>query len=270
MEFLAQLATWSLLAFSLLLFLTQVAAREVGYWLGQRQHAARGKSEAEGVGLVVGGMLGLLAFVLALTLSFGSSRFNERRQGTLAEANAIGTAWLRAEAIGHPRGAEIARLLRLCAAAQGLWTASRNRRRSRDQSTRLGAAEGDLGTHVRHCARTLGPSGYLANGRAQSDFDMSTGSARVAHDSRFPPPLFWLLIGMALISMAALGYQLGLEGPEVPYSRHATDRRVDGGDRGHPRLERTATGHHPHQRRGLRLDFRGFQGRGADTAAACA
>ena len=102
MEFLAQLATWSLLAFSLLLFLTQVAAREVGYWLGQRLQRARSR----GVGLVVGGMLGLLAFVLALTLSFGSSRFNERRQGTLAEANAIGTAWLRAEAIGHPRGAE--------------------------------------------------------------------------------------------------------------------------------------------------------------------
>ena len=60
---------------------------------------------------MVGGLLGLLAFVLALTLSFGSARFEERRQGTLAEANAIGTAWLRAEATGHPRGSEIARLL---------------------------------------------------------------------------------------------------------------------------------------------------------------
>jgi hypothetical protein len=53
---------------------------------------------------VVGGMLSLLAFVLALTLSFANTRFSERVEGTLAEANAIGTAWLRAEAIG-PYGA---------------------------------------------------------------------------------------------------------------------------------------------------------------------
>ncbi|HKD74154.1 MAG TPA: hypothetical protein VKB76_01615 [Ktedonobacterales bacterium] len=44
-------------------------------------------------------------------LSFANSRFTERVQGTLSEANAIGTAWLRADAIGHERGLEIARLL---------------------------------------------------------------------------------------------------------------------------------------------------------------
>jgi hypothetical protein len=60
---------------------------------------------------VVGGMLSLLAFVLALTLSFANNRFSERVEGTLSEANAIGTAWLRAEAIGHVRGPEIAKLL---------------------------------------------------------------------------------------------------------------------------------------------------------------
>ena len=65
----------------------------------------------EGVGVLVAGLLGLLAFVLALTLSFASDRFSERRTGALAEVNAIGTAWLRAKAIGQPRGDEIARLL---------------------------------------------------------------------------------------------------------------------------------------------------------------
>ena len=42
-------------------------------------------------------------------------------------------------------------------------------------------------------------------------FDMST-AARFAHDLRIPTQLFWLLTGMALVSMAALGYQLGLKG----------------------------------------------------------
>ena len=42
MELLAKLAAWSMLAFSVLLFLSQVLAREMGYWLGQRHRAARG------------------------------------------------------------------------------------------------------------------------------------------------------------------------------------------------------------------------------------
>ena len=213
MEFLAQLATWSLLAFSLLLFLTQVAAREVGYWLGQRQNAARGKSEAEGVGLVVGGMLGLLAFVLALTLSFGSSRFNERRQGTLAEANAIGTAWLRAEAIGHPRGAEIARLLEDYGRLRKDYvTASRNSPAIEEINQRTSVLQKEIWGHMSAIARERADSVVTSLMAALNQtFDMST-AARFAHDSRFPPPLFWLLIGMAHISMAALGYQLGLRG----------------------------------------------------------
>jgi hypothetical protein len=86
-------------------------AHETGYWVGARRRARGGEVQAEGVGVVVGGMLSLLAFVLALTLSFANSRFSERVEGTLSEANAIGTAWLRAEAIEHERGPEIARLL---------------------------------------------------------------------------------------------------------------------------------------------------------------
>ena len=75
MELLADIAAWSLLAFGFLLFLSQVLAHEIGYWLGRRPLASNVPSQAEGVGLVVGGLLGLLAFVLALTLSYGSARF---------------------------------------------------------------------------------------------------------------------------------------------------------------------------------------------------
>jgi hypothetical protein len=212
MELLAQLATWSLLAFSLLLFLTQVAAREFGYWLGQRR-AARGQSEAEGVGLVVGGMIGLLAFALALTLSFGSTRFEERRQGTLAEANAIGTAWLRAEAIGHPRGTEIARLLEGYGRLRKDYvTASRNSPAIEEINQRTSVLQKEIWGHMSAIARER-PDPVAASLMAalNETFDMGT-AARFAHDSRFPPALFWLLIGMAHISMAALGYQLGLKG----------------------------------------------------------
>jgi hypothetical protein len=94
--------------FALLLLLAQLLVHEAGYRLGNRRAET---GHAEHVGVVVAGMPGLLAFVLALTLSYSTSRFNERRQGTLAETNAIGTAWLRANAVGSPEAKEVSRLL---------------------------------------------------------------------------------------------------------------------------------------------------------------
>src|SRR5262249_47910905 len=108
MDMLVALAEWSFLAFGLLLLLVQLAFHEVGYRLGVRNREGV-SAQTESVSGVVGGILGLLAFVLALTLSFASTRYSDARQGTLSEANAIGTAWLRAGAIGLPRGDEVAR-----------------------------------------------------------------------------------------------------------------------------------------------------------------
>ncbi len=101
---------WSIVAVGLLLFLAEIVAYAAGYRLGAR-HVRDTTFQPEGISVVVGGLLGLLAFVLALTLSFAAARFDERRAGSLTEANAIGTAWLRAEAIGTQRAAETARLL---------------------------------------------------------------------------------------------------------------------------------------------------------------
>ncbi len=90
MTLLAAIAARSLLAFGVLLFVLQLVAHEIGYRVGL-WFAARQGAQTENVGVVVGGMLGLLAFVLALTLSFANTGFSERRAGTLAEANAIST-----------------------------------------------------------------------------------------------------------------------------------------------------------------------------------
>ena len=45
-------------------------------------------------------------------------------------------------------------------------------------------------------------------------FDTATAT-RFAHSWFVPPQVFWLLIGMALVGTAALGYQLGLTGKKV-------------------------------------------------------
>jgi hypothetical protein len=61
---------------------------------------------------MVGAALGLLAFMLAFTFGLAGSRFEDRRQVLLSEANAIGTTYLRAAMLPEPMRTETRNLLR--------------------------------------------------------------------------------------------------------------------------------------------------------------
>lgn len=206
------LAIWSIAGFALVLLVLQIAAREIGYWFGRRS-ALRSDAAPEGVGVVVGSMLALLAFVLALTLSFASNRYSEREAGALAEANAIGTAWLQAGAIGHPRGDEIARLMKDYVGVRAAFAeASYDRPVIEELSRRTSALQNEMWGHLAAIVRERpDPVASSLMASLNQAFDMSTAEA-FAFEKRLPPTLFWLLIGMALLSMAALGFQLGLRG----------------------------------------------------------
>ena len=215
MTLLADLAGWSVLAFGLLLLLAQVLVHEAGIRLGRRR-GARGEAPPEGIGVVVSGLLGLLAFVLALTLSFANTRFGERRAGTLAEANAIGTAWLRAGAVGGPRGAEVARLLEDYTHVRiDFIRAGRDPAVLDGLNRRTGALQATMWGHVVAVVRERPDPVATALMASLNDvFDLTTAE-RFAYDLRLPPQIFWLLIGMTLLSMTALGYQLGIRGKPV-------------------------------------------------------
>ena len=211
----AAIAEWSFLAFAMLLFATQFLVHQIGYWFGRRKKAS-GESPAEGVGAVVGSILGLLAFVLALTLSYASTRFGERRQGALAEANAIGTAWLRAQAIGHPRGAEIAHLLeQYIETRKEFVRAGRNRVVLDELNRRTNELQSKIWGNVAAIVRQRpDPISGALMASLNDTFDMTTAE-RFAYERTLPPQIFWLLIIMSLTGMAALGYQLGLRASPV-------------------------------------------------------
>jgi len=215
MMVLAQIAAWNMAAFGALLLAALLAAHEIGSWIGRRR-MARGTAPIEGIGALVGGLLGLLAFVLALTLSFASERFNERRAGTLAEANAIGTAWLRATAIGQPRGDEIAkRLEEYINLRKAFVQAPYDPAVLGDIRTRTDALQSaiweQLSAIVREQPNPISASLMVSLNEA---FDMTTAS-RFAFEMRLPSQIFWLLIGLSLLGMSVLGYQLSLRGPRV-------------------------------------------------------
>jgi hypothetical protein len=209
---LVELAAASMAGFALLVFAVQFAARELGCWLAARR-VARGEAPSEGVGVVVAGMLGLLGFVLALTLSFANTRFMERRDAALTEANAIGTAWLRAQAIDHPRSAEIARLLEDYTRLRIAYVrAEFDPVAIEGINQRSNAAQSLIWGHLAALVRERPDPVTAALQASLNDTFDSASAQRFAFATQTPPQLVWLLLGMATLGMAGLGYQLGQRG----------------------------------------------------------
>jgi hypothetical protein len=215
MDSLVALADVSTGLFALVILVSQLVAHELGYRFGGRIKR-KNPGEVEHVGVVVAGMLALLAFVLALTLSYSTTRFNERRQGTLAEANAIGTAWLRARAVGSPEAMEVARLLEeYLGVREEFVRAGRDDAaitKANDDTSRL---QQSIWSHVTAIVREHpDPISASLMAAVNDTFDTSTAE-RFALGIHLPWQIFWLLIGLMLLSMAALGYQFGLKGRTV-------------------------------------------------------
>jgi hypothetical protein len=89
-----------------------LASCEIGYQFGKHARTQQDQEAPSSIGAMVGGMLGMLGFVLAFTFSMAASQFEIRKQNVLDEANTIGTAYLRADLIGKQYGTEVKRLLR--------------------------------------------------------------------------------------------------------------------------------------------------------------
>ena len=85
---------------------------EIGQRLGVRRRQ-KDDSEPEGpVGSVVGATLGLLGFMVALTVGAATSRFDARKEAIIDGVNAIETAFRNASLLPDPHRVECRQLLR--------------------------------------------------------------------------------------------------------------------------------------------------------------
>lgn len=84
---------------------------EIGYQFGRHAQSRKDKDAPAAIGPMVAGLMGMLAFVLAFTFSMAASQHDLRKQNVLKEANAIGTAYLRADLLEPPLALQVKRLL---------------------------------------------------------------------------------------------------------------------------------------------------------------
>ena len=102
------LDSWQL---GLVVFAVIGGAAAAGILVGRylRRHSAHYR---EGIGAIQGAMLGLVGLILAFGLSLAVGRYQDRRADVVADANTIGTAYLRAQTIAEPQRTRSLALLR--------------------------------------------------------------------------------------------------------------------------------------------------------------
>lgn len=208
LEFLAGLG---LIPFALmilgLLSITYLAGMRLGRW-----HQDRTTKTIEATTFFTNGLLGLLAFTLGLTIAMAQGRFEGRRASTLAEANAIGTAWLRASAMEHGRAHEIARLLEDYTRLRIAFVeAEANMAEVARLNIETNRMQGIIWGHLAAITRERAdPISAALQASLNDVFDQATAQ-RWAFAAPIPGELILLLLGMSLTTIATIGYQFGLK-----------------------------------------------------------
>jgi hypothetical protein len=201
-----------------LLLAAMIGAMKVGLAAGRRAKPA--EAVKDHTNSVQTSLLGLLALLLGFTFSLSLNRFDDRSEAVVAEANALGTAYLRTDLLQSERGQEAKRLLHsygmIRIQAGGISAsdhAARDERREEAEALgsrlwRLAAAEN---------LENPGPAAVSFATALNEAFDAF--SARdAAIDRHVPELVLFLLFGTFLLLGAVIGYSSTISGvrPGVP------------------------------------------------------
>ena len=195
----------------LVLFALLVLAHEVGFRVARRRGARTDEGERSETSTLQGGMLALLGLLLAFTFAMASQRFDARKQLVLDEANAIGTAYLRATAV--PGGEEVAELLRRYVDVRLEGAASardpEDFRRAVGESERL---HGAMWSRVAALARANpDPLRTVLLVAVNEVIDLHE-KRLTAMRNHVPTVILVLLLVVSVLTMASLGHAAGASG----------------------------------------------------------
>jgi hypothetical protein len=190
-----------------------------GYLIGRRQGKNESASEKreKTAGTITGAMLALLGFILAISLSMSESRFENRRQLVIDEANAISTSSLRAQAIGGVHGTEIVRLLKDYTRLRlAFFEAGEDPKRLQIAYDQIDALQGRIWEHASAIAVSAPtPISGLILSSLNETFDLAT-TRRWIFEVRIPPNVIRLLMLVSFLSIGMLGYYFGICGVYHP------------------------------------------------------
>ena len=191
-------------------------ALEAGYRLGRMFHRRSEDEKESPVSAIAGAILGLAAFMLAFTFGIVSDRFFARLSLVREEANAIRTAYQRADFLPDPERSESRRLLREYVDLRLDFTqaGSIERERVRELLSETVPIQDRLWeVAVANARRDMNSDvGALYIESVNEIIELQALRMALGVQARIPLEIWLVLTSVTVLGMMALGYHSGIAG----------------------------------------------------------
>ena len=195
---------------SLVLFTTAMVSFAIGRIASRRIH------DWSQIGTIQASILGLLALMLGFTFGAASARYDARISLVVSEANALGTTFLRAQALPEPYRIRTSLMLHkyvdLRLEMISSYDNSEKLAHVKNETERL---QQDLWAQAAAAARRYpDPITAVFLQSLNESFDLY--SSRIAmFANRVPNTVLWILACVGIAGLAITGYGFGLAGQQV-------------------------------------------------------
>jgi hypothetical protein len=201
--------------YPVLLFLASFSVLALSAWLGalyRARHRTLERDAQQHFGLVIGATLTLLGLIIGFTFSMALTRYDLRKNYEEAEANAIGTEFLRAEVLAAAEAAKVRALLLSYVDQRVLFYTVYDAQQLRQINDQTAKLQAELWSAVRGPALAQ-PTAVTALAVAgMNDVLNSQGYTQAAWWNRIPPAAWLLMAAMAICANALVGFASGKSG----------------------------------------------------------
>jgi hypothetical protein len=186
-------------------------------WIGtsfrKKKHLVDDATGAD-AGLVLGATLTLLGLIIGFTFSMAISRYEQRKNYEEAEANAIGTEYVRADLLPAADARKVRALLANYTDQRILFYRSRDEQQLRRVNADTAQLQTELWSTVAAptVAQPTPTNALVASG--MNDVLNSQGYTQAAWWNRIPPSAWFLMLMIALCCNLLIGYCIRRTGME--------------------------------------------------------
>jgi hypothetical protein len=183
---------------------------EIGYQIG-RWRERRAAGEVSGpTSMIVGSILALMAFLLAIAMGMAADRFDARRALVLQEANSIGTTLLRAGYLPEPHSAQLEAVLQEYVPLRIV----EDQDELQTKISRSVEIHDEMWTITEELARESGDRPVVAIFIESLNETIDLHESRITAGlyARVPPTVIWLLVVGVIFGVGMVGYNAGLTG----------------------------------------------------------
>jgi hypothetical protein len=192
------------LVFALSFVVLWLSARTGGFICKKQQDGE--EQEGKDFGVITSAILTLLALIIGFSFSMAVSRYDQRKNCEEAEANAIGTEYVRADLLPAAEGARVQALLKDYLDQRLLFYLTRDEHELLKINTDTGLVQTDLWSAVKALGAAQPTPGLALALSGMNDVLNSQGYTQAAWSNRIPREAWILVEVIAIFCNLMIGY----------------------------------------------------------------